>query len=130
MNDININQHVNYFKDDLLFALSLNIENKLNAQNDNIIYELEDSLATVKAIINDLDDTEDIATICKYIKLAEKLITSFYDKINTETLVKKQFYITKAQLSFLDEYGEKNNLGGKGKRSLALRNILNNVMNK
>jgi hypothetical protein len=114
-------KRISVFKDELLFALSLDLRNELDM---NTISNLEIELANVKNIINDLDDSEDIETLCNYIDIAEKLISKF----DNEKLIKHQFYVTNAQINYLDKIADENNIKGKGRRGQALRSVLNKVM--
>jgi hypothetical protein len=115
------------FKDELLFALSLKLENTLT---DEVIYQLEYEKQNLESIIDSVSQDEDLSSLNDNLTTANKLIKQYYLKKDNETLRKKQFYITVSQLEFLDSYAEEKSLGGKGRRSLALRSILNEKIKK
>lgn len=120
-----MNRHefiINQFKEELLFSLSLDSKKMLNEQHlGNLEYELKN----IKKIVNNLDEkTEDVKTLFEYIETAEKLIKKFDDS----KLIKIQFYLTKAQISYIDDIADFNNLKGKGRRGQALRLILDDNM--
>ncbi|WP_067089853.1 hypothetical protein [Methanobrevibacter curvatus] len=118
---------INNFKDELIFALSLKLENNLT---DECIYQLDYEKQNLESIIDSFSQDEDLSFISECLNLSNKIIKNYYKKKDNETLRKKQFYVTVSQLEFLDSYAEEKNLGGKGRRSLALRNILNEKMKK
>lgn len=118
---------INSFKEELLFALSLNLTNELT---DEIINQLEYEIIRISKELDIISQDEDISSLQKYLLIATDLVLKYNERKDNETLLKKAFYVTKAQLIFLDDFAEKENLGGKGKRSLALRTILNDFMNK
>ena len=94
----------------------------------DVAEHLENLLRKNKNI--DLDKVEiDMSyEIGETVSLAEQIIEKIKKKNDNETIRKKQFYVTPSQLSFLDDYAEKQGFEGNRKRSLALRTLLNNVM--
>jgi len=113
---------IDNFKDELLFNLSLERENKLT---EDVVTQLEYAVSEFDKFVQGFSDDEDIGSLCAYRELAKEIM----NKYDNEKLVKKHFYVSTSQLAFLDEYSKKIGLKGKGQRSLALRTILNEFMN-
>ena len=113
-------------KEELLNA-STQLALNYSVEHD-VAEHLEDILKTINSI--DLDKVEiDMSyEIGETVSLTKQIIEKIKKKNDNETIRKKQFYVTPSQLSFLDDYAEKQGFEGNRKRSLALRTLLNNVM--
>jgi hypothetical protein len=112
---------VSNFKEELLFALSLELKKELI---DDDICQLEYELENINNVFDDLNENEDITGLSDYIETAEKLISKYDNK----KLTKHQFYLTNAQISYLDDVSDYMNLKGKGQRGHVIRTILNELM--
>ena len=116
---------VEAFKDELLFCLFLKSKKELTEDN---ISQLEFDTDRLEKQWEELDENEDFYSLSKYIGMSKELIQLIKKEADNEELVRKNFYVTRSQLRFLDEYAKEQGFGGKTVRSLAFRDIVSKAM--
>lgn len=117
-----------FFKEELILATTQLIEkNKIDEETAN---SLEYELSLMKQYdLNDSNlDLESVKDVNSQIALSEKILRKHKETKDNETLLKRQFHVTPVQLKILDDLAEEEDFKGRGKRSMALRHIINDYM--
>lgn len=100
----------------------LMISNKID---ENTISQLEYDIEQLESIDLDSVDQDIIEDIITTLELAQTVVSKHKEKQDNTTLVKTTMYITRKQLHYLDTIADEENFKGQGRRSVALRHVLN-----
>lgn len=107
----------------LMYVLKEIVENKLNENTVNYLEEEYEELSKID--LNTVDDEIFVANAKRTLKLAAETIQKYKECKDNVTLVKSTVYITPKHLHSLDILADTQMFKGKGRRSQALRYVLN-----